>query len=201
MPETEETKINDAILTSIFTPELLIHLWLRDPVPGVELAGLSDLVATAAIIKIAAHFAHGQGIVKAATDHLQNEFGLSVQKLFNQPEALMADLLPVRWSNFNQPIDYCNLQDIAGKLTLVVRVMNQGNADAPASTTSVAFGGGGGTVAVPTPPIPAGQFVDVNVLVPAVGSTDIFFTITVDAQNNVTESDKSNNVADGTCIG
>lgn len=87
MPETEETKINDAILTSIFTPEFLIHVWLRDPVPGVELTGLCDLVATAAIIKVAAHFTHGQGIVKAAADHLQNEFGLSVQKLFNQPEA------------------------------------------------------------------------------------------------------------------
>ncbi len=155
MPETEETKINDAILTSIFTPEFLIH---------------------------------------------QNEFGLSVQKLFNQPEAQMADLLPVRWSNFTQPIDYCNLQDIAGKLSLVVRVKNQGDADAPTSTTSVNFGGGV-VVAVQTPPIPAGQFVDVNVPIPGTPSTaGILFTITVDAQNNVIESNKDNNVADGECV-
>jgi hypothetical protein len=97
---------------------------------------------------------------------------------------------------------------------LYVHIKNNGEKNAPASTTRVVFRWGGTqntTVDLPTPsissrlalltggnntavvgpfPIPLGCF-----------DPDCGFTITVDVNDDVSESDETNNSADGRCIG
>jgi len=86
----------------------------------------------------------------------------------------------------------------AGKL--VVTVKNQGDADAPASIARVTFSPGG-SFDLPTPPIPAGGSVHLLPLsVPeecSMGS----FTIMVDANNEVVESNEANNMGRGEFFG
>jgi hypothetical protein len=86
---------------------------------------------------------------------------------------------------------------------LIVTVKNQGNADAGASTTEINFVPGG-AVSVPTPPIPAGQSVDlppVDIPPECFRPGHCTFRITVDATNVVDESNEGNNTASGTCPG
>lgn len=82
-----------------------------------------------------------------------------------------------------------------------VTVKNQGNADAPASETTVTFGDI--PVTVNTPAIPVGGSVDLLFKVPTnCFSPDCSFKITVDANNQVNESNnEENNGASGGCIG
>jgi len=109
----------------------------------------------------------------------------------------LPDLLPV--PDPRPGIGFCKLDD-QGRL--VVTVKNQGDADAAASTTVVEFFPGG-SFSLPTPPIPAGGSVDLPPLdVPAACyNPDCNFRITVDANNEIEEADKSNNSASGSCLG
>jgi subtilase family serine protease len=101
---------------------------------------------------------------------------------------------------------YCDSDD---QNNLKIHVKNQGNADAPASTTLVEFFLPGGVVQpvqLTTPPIPKGQTVTVGtVLIPTTPvncfDPDCDFNITVDSKNRVEESKENNNKVKGTCIG
>jgi hypothetical protein len=106
----------------------------------------------------------------------------------------LADLVPRPDAEGN----FCR-RDEQGNL--VVTVMNQGSADAGASTTAVTFALGG-TFSQPTPAIPAGGLVDLAFAIPPVCfNPDCDFRIVVDAAHQVTESDEGNNFAAGTCAG
>ena len=84
---------------------------------------------------------------------------------------------------------------------LIVTVKNQGSADAGASTTTVHFAPGG-VFSQPTPPIAAGAAVDLLFPIPAgCFSPDCNFQIVVDSAQQVTESDETNNIATGACLG
>ena len=109
----------------------------------------------------------------------------------------LPDLVPV--PNPEPGIGFCELND---QNRLVVTVKNQGDADAAASTTMVEFFPGG-SLSLLTPPIPAGGSVNLPPLdIPAACyNPDCNFRITVDANNEIIESDKDNNVASGICIG
>ena len=112
-----------------------------------------------------------------------------------------ADLLPVK--SPGQPDNITGFCKAVGNAqTVVVSVRNQGNAEAPASTTTITFSPGG-PVSVQTPAIPAGDSVDLSpVDIPAgCFDPDCDFTITVDSNNQVSESNEDNNTAEGRCIG
>ena len=95
---------------------------------------------------------------------------------------------------------YCNLhQDHGGPLQLIVMVKNRGAGVATASTTTVSFGGT--VVAGSTPSLAPGQSTPVAFTIPDVSTTDKYFTITIDAYNEVRESDEANNTVKGYCIG
>jgi hypothetical protein len=107
------------------------------------------------------------------------------------------DLVPV--PDPQPGIGFCRL-DARGRL--VVTVKNQGNADAPASVTTVEFLPGGG-VKIPTPAIPAGGSVELPpVSMPAdCHKPECNFTIRVDSGGQVDESNEGNNTGSGSCIG
>jgi hypothetical protein len=107
----------------------------------------------------------------------------------------VADLIPVPDSGRG----FC-VRDSAGRLLVTVR--NAGSGGAPASATTVHFGNGT-TVSLPTPPIPAGGSVTLApVAIPsACFHPDCSFRIVVDATGVVVESDETNNVAVGQCLG
>ena len=88
----------------------------------------------------------------------------------------------------------------SGKL-LRVSVKNQGNGNAAASKTTVAFSTG--SVTVDAPPVPAGGSIDLLINVPAnCFSPDCSFRITVDSDNQVNEfNNEGNNSANGGCLG
>lgn len=109
----------------------------------------------------------------------------------------LPDLVPV--PDPRPGVGFCK-RDTQGRL--VVTVKNQGNADAPASTTTVDYSPGG-SFQLPTPAIPAGGSVDLPPLnIPGVCfDPDCDFRITVDSANQATESNEGNNSAAGRCIG
>jgi hypothetical protein len=114
---------------------------------------------------------------------------------------LRPDLVAVDASgNIDDANNGFNLCSFGPNGTFIVRVKNQGAAAAPASITVV--NGGRGSVAIPTPALAVGQTVQLvaNFDSFAQCSPDCFFTITVDAANQVTESDESNAFG-GWCIG
>jgi len=84
----------------------------------------------------------------------------------------------------------------------VIRIRNRGTVDAPASITRVEFFPGG-VFLLSTPAIPASGTVDLPPLDFPAGCSDpdCDFTITVDFNNDVNESDEGNNIAVGRCIG
>ena len=87
---------------------------------------------------------------------------------------------------------------------LVVTVRNNGPANAGASTTEVSFSTGSGPQAVqlPTPAIPAGSTVEVIYTMPgACWDPDCNFQITVDALNQLDETNEGNNTVTGICLG
>ena len=114
-------------------------------------------------------------------------------------EVELPDLVPVNPNPQQGPLGFCRRDDQGN---LIVTVKNQGTADAPASITMVIFSPGG-SFPLPTPAIPAGFSVDLPPLsIPGhCFDPDCDFTIIVDANNQVTESDKGNNTASGTCLG
>jgi hypothetical protein len=86
-------------------------------------------------------------------------------------------------------------------LSISFIVRNQGTGVAGPSTTTVDFGQYG-TVSLPTLALGPGQQIPFHVTIPpACLDPDCEFTITVDADNVVAESDKANNVVRGVCTG
>lgn len=110
----------------------------------------------------------------------------------------LPDLVPV--PDPQPGISFCRLDE---KHRLLVVVKNQGAADAPASTTRVHFPVPGNTIDLPTPALSAGSSVTLPPIVMPRGchNPDCDFTITVDAKNEVIESNEANNSAKGVCIG
>lgn len=84
---------------------------------------------------------------------------------------------------------------------LIVTVRNQGNAGAGASTTTVDYGSHG-NISLPTPALAAGASVDLAFPIPpSCFDPDCEFRIRVDDGNVVVESDETNNIASGICLG
>jgi hypothetical protein len=105
----------------------------------------------------------------------------------------LADLVPV-------PIEAGSFCRRDGS-ELSVRVCNQGTGPAGPSTTTVDFGQYG-RVDVPTPALPVGDCIDLKVQIPAsCFDPDCQFRIVVDSAGAVPESDETNNVASGMCLG
>jgi subtilase family serine protease len=81
---------------------------------------------------------------------------------------------------------------------------NQGTVVAGPSVTVVDFFAYG-KFSMPTPPLAPGASVDLFFLIPTSPKNcfdpDCEFRITVDAMNQVVESNEANNIASGTCLG
>lgn len=106
----------------------------------------------------------------------------------------LPDLVPVP----DEDGSFCVRND-AGKLLVTVR--NQGAADADASSTRVNFNNHG-IVSLFTPELGAGQEHTHTVDIPfGCFDPDCEFTIVVDANDVVVESNEGNNVAKGVCMG
>lgn len=105
----------------------------------------------------------------------------------------LPDLIPVPDENGF----FCRRRDG----NLIVTVRNQGTFGAGPSVTTVDFGAFG-AVSMPTPALAAGASVDLAFPIPlGCFDPDCDFRITVDANNNVVESNEGNNTASGTCLG
>jgi hypothetical protein len=105
----------------------------------------------------------------------------------------LPDLIPVPEQNGS----FCRRKD----LTLTVTVKNQGTGGAGPSVTEVDFLGLG-KVSMPTPPLGPGASVDLFFPIPlGCFNPNCEFRITVDANNQVNESNEGNNIANGTCLG
>ncbi len=106
----------------------------------------------------------------------------------------LPDLVPVP----DEKGSFCK-KDKQGNLIVTVR--NQGSGSAGPSTTEVDFNKFG-KVAVPTPGLAPGASVDLLVTMPpGCYNPDCEFEIVVDANNQVVESNKANNMATGICLG
>jgi hypothetical protein len=111
-------------------------------------------------------------------------------------EVGLPDLVPV--PDPQPGVGFCRRDE---KGNLIVTVLNQGTAGAGPSVTEVDFGAFGVT-ALPTPPLVPGASVDLLFPIPfGCFNPDCQFRITVDANNQVVESDEGNNFASGTCLG
>jgi hypothetical protein len=123
-----------------------------------------------------------------------------------QVETLDIDRVPARRLDMRLPDlipvpdpsgSFCKRQD----LTLTVTVKNQGTSGAGPSVTEVDFFAYG-KVSMPTPPLAPGASVDLLLPIPPRSfDPDCEFQITVDANNQVNESDEGNNIGRGTCLG
>jgi hypothetical protein len=113
-----------------------------------------------------------------------------------QPSRL-PDLVPVKPLGTPGPGGFCKL-DSQGRLLVSVR--NQGSADAAASTTKVEFFPGGPRL-LPTPPLVPGRLADLPPIdMPkACFNPNCRFQLTVDANNELMESNEGNNRAEGMC--
>ncbi len=108
-------------------------------------------------------------------------------------EACLPDLVPVPDENGF----FCRIKD----RKLIVTVKNQGCGSAGPSITEVDFFSHG-KISVPTPTLAPGASTDLSVPIPdRCFDPDCSFRITVNATGTVVESDVSNNVANGICIG
>lgn len=107
------------------------------------------------------------------------------------------DLVPFSPSG-NSATAFCRIEQ---DRKLRVTVKNQGNDNATASKTTVIFGDI--PLTLDTPPVPAGGTIDLLFKVPTnCFNPDCSFKITVDANNEVNESNnEGNNSAHGRCIG
>lgn len=105
----------------------------------------------------------------------------------------LPDLIPVPDANGS----FCKRKD----LTLTVTVKNQGTSGAGPSVTEVDFFAFG-KVSMPTPPLGVGALTDlIFPIPPGCFNPNCEFRITVDANNQVSESNEGNNIAKGICLG
>lgn len=83
-----------------------------------------------------------------------------------------------------------------------IRIRNLGETDAPPSTTRFSFSNGG-EILVPTGAIPSCSSIILEFELPSecFAPSDCTYTVTVDAENVVSEADEENNQAGDTCIG
>jgi hypothetical protein len=114
------------------------------------------------------------------------------------PSQRVPDLIPVAPLG-TDPSAFCRIE--SEPRLLRVSVKNQGNENANASKTTVFFSNA--QVTLDTPPIPAGGSIDLLFKIPlGCFSPDCSFKISVDAGNQVDESNhEGNNSANGGCIG
>lgn len=105
----------------------------------------------------------------------------------------LPDLVPVP----NEHGSFCRRDE----RELTVTVCNQGSGPAGPSTTTVDFGQHG-RVDVPTPSLAAGACIDLKADIPlGCFDPDCQFRIIVDSTGVITESDETNNIATGLCLG
>jgi len=113
-------------------------------------------------------------------------------------EVGLPDLVPVP----DPKLGFCR-RDEQGHL--IVTVKNQGTVMAGPSVTVVDFFAYGSAPPMPTPPLAPGASVDLLFLIPTSPKNcfdpNCEFRITVDAMNQVVESNEANNIASDTCIG
>ncbi len=119
------------------------------------------------------------------------------------PPPNLPDLIAIRRDGGIGAEGFCNRE--AGTGDLIIRVKNQGAADAGASTARVLFyyPGNviGSTVDVPIAPIPAGGTFEATIPIPPeCFNPDCDISIYIDVNLDVEESNESNNSAPGTCI-
>jgi len=103
----------------------------------------------------------------------------------------LPDLLPLRTER-----SYCRL-DAQGRL--IVTIKNQGEANAPASTTRVAFDGGAAADRA-TPALAVGAQADLEPVPLPPGEGTIVFTITADVVGAIREMNEPNNTVIGSCL-
>ncbi len=109
------------------------------------------------------------------------------------PDVGKPDLIPVP----NEEGSFCKRDGN----TLIVTVKNQGTRAAGTSVTAVDFGRYG-KVTQPTPSLAPNASVDLSFPIPrGCHDPDCEFDITVDADDDVNESDEGNNTASGSCVG
>ncbi|MBW2737868.1 MAG: hypothetical protein JRE64_03255 [Deltaproteobacteria bacterium] len=120
------------------------------------------------------------------------------EREIKKADQLSPDLIPVPVPGCSgNPTCFC---DIRGD-SLYVTVRNQGNARAGISMTEVDFGSFG-KITVETPEIDPGDEKEVSFVIPAgCFNPDCEFNIKVDKNAQVEESDETNNLAEGRCIG
>jgi len=110
------------------------------------------------------------------------------------------DLVPVNVNQPPDPLGFCDVEENG----LFITVENQGDADAPRSVTRVTFSPDV-FVDLPTDPIDAGHHIRVGPFdIPEEQldeSGSFEFQIKVDANDQVVESNKENNIASGKCVG
>jgi len=119
---------------------------------------------------------------------------MSIERVIPRKQMMgKPDLIPVPDENGN----FCKTRDGM----LVVTVKNQGTLGAGPSKTKVDFGKYG-TVTQQTPSLAPGKSVDLSFQIPkGCFDPDCEFKITVDADDDVVESDEGNNTARGICRG
>lgn len=166
---------------------------------GCLLKGFVILESLGPLEVVAVYTASG-GDKKVETIHTERVPAFEIEREPEQ-EPGRPDLVPV--PDPRPGVGFCKLvKEGPDRGKLMVTIRNQGNADADASVTRVIFSPGG-AVDIPTPPIGAGASVDLPpVAIPGVCfNPDCNFRIVVDADDQVAESDETNNTASGTCLG
>src|SRR3989442_79507 len=126
----------------------------------------------------------------AATERTPTRVTAVYSSLHKQVHNL-PDLLPRQTER-----SYCQ-RDAQGRL--VVTIKNQGEADAPASTTRIAFESGAAFDRA-TPPLAVGAEASLEPVPLPQGEGTIVFTITADVMGAIREMNEPNNTAIGTCL-
>lgn len=112
------------------------------------------------------------------------------------------DLVPVPQIISFDPVtlDFCRRVDDGASLEVTVR--NQGTGTASDSPVRVAFSSAGGSVTMTGGQLDPGDIAKVTFPIPlGCFGADCGFTILVDPDSVITESNEGNNTAGGTCIG
>ncbi len=126
----------------------------------------------------------------ARTDRTPTRVAAVYSSLHKQVHNL-PDLLPRRTER-----TYCQ-RDTEGRLIVTIR--NQGEANAPASTTRIAFDGGA-AFERSTPPLAVGAEASLEPVPLPRGEGTVIFTITADATGAIREMNEPNNTVIGTCL-